>query len=405
MKGLTFSVSVPQWLALKALGPLSSKLFYSGPLATVKLAELPEPGPPRAGWVKINTIMCGFCASDLNLLMLHDSPTASPFTSFPCVMGHEVCGEIAEVGPGVEGLAPGDFVAVVPALPCAARGIDPPCPACAKGWFAACENTAEGDISPGMFTGICADTGGGFSPKFTAHQSQCFKLPEGFSPEAGALMEPFSVGLQAAYTNPPNPGEEVLVIGGGVIGNMVVHGLRSLDIDCKITVAERSGFAADFCRQAGADRVLLGGDLFAHAAEITGSKTYKPMIGPPIAQGGFSRIYDTVGSQATLNTAMRIMAAGGTLSQVGIGSDVKLDLTPLWLKRQSIVGVYATGYAQYRGQNRHMFDIGIDLVHSGKVDISPMVTHRYALDDYQALINDNLDKQGKKMMKAVVSFA
>ncbi len=172
MKALTFSVSIPQWLALKALGPLNKRLFYSGPLATVKLVDIPEPKLPSPESVKVKTHMTGFCASDMNLLFLKDSPTASPFTSFPCVMGHEICGEIADKGPGTEGIAIGDRVAVAPGLTCVPRGIDPVCKPCASGMFAACENTAKGNLAPGMFIGICSETSGGFAPYFVAHRSQ-----------------------------------------------------------------------------------------------------------------------------------------------------------------------------------------------------------------------------------------
>ena len=125
MEALRFSVKVPQWLALKVLGRVNKRLYYSGPLATVRLDDIPEPVLPGPDWVKIRTVRCGFCASDLNLLFLKDSPTASPFTSFPCVMGHEVCGEVAEVGLAVDGPAVGDLVAVSPGLDLCAPGHRP----------------------------------------------------------------------------------------------------------------------------------------------------------------------------------------------------------------------------------------------------------------------------------------
>lgn len=404
MKALQFSVSVPQWLALKLVGRISRQAFYSGPLATAKLVDLPEPRLPSPEWVRIKTLVCGFCASDLNLITLHDSPTASPFTSFPCVMGHEVSGEVVEAGPAVTGLVPGDRVAVAPALSCRARGIEPLCPPCAAGLFAACEKTAAGILAPGMFTGICKDTGGGFSPFFVAHQSQCFKLPEGVSPEHGALIEPLSVGLQTAYTNRPRPGDNLLVIGGGVIGSMIVQALRFVEPDCRITVAERSTFAAEFCKSVGADQVAVGGSLFDHAERHAGAVRYRPMMGPAIMMGGFQRIYDTVGNSATLNAALRCLASGGTLSQVGIGGDVKLDLTPLWLKKQTIVGVYGCGYAEYQGVRRHMFEIGLDLARTGQVHLDGVITHRFALEDFARMIEVNMNKDRHRAMKTVVTF-
>ncbi|MCP4566984.1 MAG: alcohol dehydrogenase catalytic domain-containing protein, partial [FCB group bacterium] len=177
MKALVFSASIPQWLTLKALGPLNRRLFYSGPLATVKLVDMPEPELPSPQWVKVKTLMTGFCASDLSLLLLRDSPTASPFTSLPCVMGHEICGEVVETGPDADGIAVGDVAAIAPALSCAPRGIDPVCRPCASGMLGACENYAAGNLAPGMIIGLCSETSGGFAPCFVAHKSQIFKLP------------------------------------------------------------------------------------------------------------------------------------------------------------------------------------------------------------------------------------
>ena len=404
MQALTFSVNVPQWLALQALGRVYRRAFYSGPLATARPADIPEPDLPTPQWVKVKTLRCGFCASDLNLIMLRDSPTASPFTSFPCVMGHEVCGEIVEVGGDVPNAALGDRVAVSPALSCEPRGIDPPCPPCGRGMIAACENTARGDLPPGMFIGINARTGGGFGQYFVAHRSQLFHLPDGMPPETGALIEPFSVGLQAVMNNRPEPGESVLVIGGGVIGQMIVRTIRALDIDCRIVVAEPGAFAGDRARRAGADEVIKGGDLLAQTVRLTGAVQYRPLMGQGICMGGFHRIYDVVGNSKTLNTALRCLAGQGTLSQVGIGHDVKLDLTPLWLKTQTIKGVYGCSFAEFRGVRRHMFDIALTLAAEGPADITDMATHTFRLDEFEKMIEVNLNKAAHQAIKTMVAF-
>ena len=404
MQALQFSVSIPQWIALKAAGFLSRKPFYKGPLATIKLVELPEPELPTDEWVRVESILCGFCASDLNLIFLKESASASPFTSFPCVIGHEICGRIVETGPAVTEVSAGDIVTVAPALNCAVRQIDPPCPACRQGMVANCENYAAGNLAPGMITGLCSDTGGGFAPYFAAHKSQVFKLPEDVAPEAGALIEPLTVGLQSVFSNPPQKKEKVLIIGGGVIGTMVLKAIRGLDLDCHVTLADPSGTAAESARKAGTDAVISDGDLPSNTVRLTGATRHKPMMGPDILMGGFARIYDTVGSPETLNMAMRCLAAGGTLSQVGIWHDVKLDLTPLWLKQQTIKGVYGCGYATYNNKRMHMFDIALDMVRKGKIELEGMVTHKFALDEFTEMIEVNLAKEQHRAVKTAVSF-
>jgi len=404
MQALQFSVSIPQWAVLKALGTVSRRPFYRGPLATVKLCDIPEPSLPTEQWVTVETQMCGLCASDMNLIFLKESPTASPFTSFPCVIGHEICGRIAAVGSRVTRVQPGERVTICPALNCRARQIDPPCPACRQGLVANCENYARGNLAAGMITGLCTDTGGGFAPRFVAHQSQVFKLPQGCSPEAGMLIEPLTVGLQAVYGNRPRAGETVLIIGAGVIGTMVLKAMRALEIDCTIAVADPSEFAGRQAVRNGADHVITHGRLLEAAVDLTAATPYKPMIGQDILMGGFARIYDTVGSPQTLNTALRCLAAGGTLSQVGIWHDLKLDLTPLWLKQQTLRGVYGCGYALYKGRPRHMFEIALDMAARGIVELDGMVTHTFSLDQFEQMIEVNLDKEKHQAIKTAVVF-
>jgi threonine dehydrogenase-like Zn-dependent dehydrogenase len=373
-------------------------------LATVKLTEVPEPVLPSDEWVKIKTWMCGFCGSDLNLILLRESPTGSPFTSFPCVIGHEICGEIIEVGRSVAGFEVGDGVTVAPYLSCAVRGISPECPACRSGKVAACENFARGSLAPGMFTGICKEINGGFAPFVVAHQSQLFKLPPGISPEAGVLTEPFSVAIQAVWDNRPQDGEAVLVIGGGVIGSLIVRAIRGLEIDCRITVAEKSDFAAKWCRKAGADRLITDGDLFDGTVQTTNAARYKPMMGPDILMGGFSRIFDTVGNSGTVNIGLRCLAAQGTYSLVGIEHRLRFDPSPLFFKLQTIKGAFSAGYVTENGQRRHVFELALKMAHEQKVDLEDMVTHKFALDDFDKILEINLAKGRHRAMKTVVSF-
>lgn len=404
MKALQFNVNVPQFVAAKTLRTLFGKqVFYKGPVKTISLADIPEPNLPTPDWVKIKTIYCGFCGSDLNLILLHDSPTASPFTSFPCVTGHEIVGEIIETGTGVDGFKAGDMVTINPGLGCETRGINPVCPSCRDG-RASCENFAEGSLLPGMFSGINKGINGGFAPLMVAHKSQLFKVPDGMSPETAVMTEPVSVALQAVLDNMPKENEKILVIGGGVIGNLIIQSVRALVPGCSISLIEPSSFAADLAKKAGADEVIPFKDVFSQTSRITGAKIYKPMLGMDISMGGFNRIYDTVAAKATLNLSMRLLAAMGTLSIVGIGGDVKLDLTPLWLKLQTIKGVYGYGYSEFNGKRQHVFEIALDLMQQGKIQAENLVTHKFAIEDYEQMIEVNLNKGQHKALKTVVSF-
>ncbi|MFO7665914.1 MAG: alcohol dehydrogenase catalytic domain-containing protein [Desulfobacterales bacterium] len=404
MKALQFSASAAKFLVLKPLGALFPFLFYKGPLATIRLVDIAEPALPGPDWVKLRTLLCGFCGSDQSLIFLKDSPTASPFTSFPCVLGHELCGEIVEIGKGVTDLKIGDRVTVSPGLTCTARGINPACPSCRSGRPGSCENTAKGHLSPGMFTGICRDIGGGFAPYLVAHKSQIYKLPEGISPETASMTEPLGVTLQAVMDNRPVADDKVLVIGGGVIGNLIVQSIRAFGISCSITVVEPSLFHAELAVRAGADHIVTDGDIAGAAIQITGAESYKPILGKSILMGGFTRIFDCVGHTDTLRAAMRSMAGGGTLSVVGIGDEVKFDLTPLWLKLQTIKGVYAHGVNLVDGRQEHVFETALRFSASGRVRLHEMVTHKFPLTSYQEMIEVNMRKSANRAVKTSVFF-
>ncbi|MRR17421.1 MAG: alcohol dehydrogenase [Deltaproteobacteria bacterium] len=403
MKALQFNVNAPKFLIIQALRPVSVSFCYRGPFSTVALVDIPEPKLPSSEWVKIKTRLCGVCGSDMNLIFLKDSPTASPFTSFPCVPGHEICGEVVETGPDVSHCKSGDLVTIAPSLNCATRAIEPECPSCAEGLIANCENFAEGAFSPGMFIGICKDINGGFAEYLVAHKSQVYVVPEGVSPESAALTEPLSVGLQAVLDNRPQDADRVLVIGGGVIGAMVVKCLRALNSACEITVAEPSSFAAGYMKSCGADRTIKGGIIDA-AVEIAGGRAYRPMLGERVVMGGFDKVYDTVGHADTLKMALRVLATGGVLSVIGIGKEARLDLTTLWLKLQTVKGCYGCRYNNIGGVAKHGFQMALDLISSGKITVEDMLTHKFPLAQYREMIEVNVNKEASQAMKTAISF-
>ena len=206
------------------------------------------------------------------------------------------------------------------------------------------------------------------------------------------------------FDNIPATGDRVLVIGGGVIGNLIIQSLRILSPDCHISAIEPSSHAADLALKLGAQQIIPWKSVFEHSASITGAKVYKPMLGSEISMGGFNRIYDTVGNSSTLNTSLRLLAALGTLSVVGIGKEVKLDLTPLWLKLQTVKGVYGYGLVAHDGKVRHVFDVALELMATGRVNAETLVTHKFQLNDYLEMVNVNMNKGRYKAVKTLVSF-
>jgi len=101
---------------------------------------------------------------------------------------------------------------------------------------------------------------------------------------------------------------------------------------------------------------------------------------------------------------MRAMAGGGTLSVVGIGDEVKLDLTPLWLKLQTIKGVYVHGVNLVDGRREYVFETALRFAAAGRVHLHAMVTHTFPLTRYQDMIEVNMRKSANRAVKTAVSF-
>lgn len=403
MKAVRFNISIPQYLALKAFGWLGKSIYYSGPLSPVRLVDIPEPPLPSPQWVKIRVLRCGVCTSDINTILMNNSPAWLSYTSFPSVLGHELSGLVVEMGKGVEGLKEGDLVTVCPVLNCKARGITPECPACRVG-LACCENFAEGSLPPGMALDLCSGTVGGYSQYVVAHKSQVYKAPAGAAPEDIALVEPFSIALEAVLTNLPRKDEHVLVIGGGVIGNMVIRAIRALDIPCKITVAVSSNFTAELSNKAGADFTIKGKDLLKEAAKVTGGKCYRPLLGPEGMMGGFDRIYDCFSHSDTVSLAVRSARTGGTVSLVGISNEIKIDPTLMWVKLVTLKGTLYYGMHDWKGKKRHVFEIALDLLSGKKLDLQSLVTHRFRLQEYKKMIEINVNKGKYRAVKTMFSM-
>ena len=403
MKALQFNVSIPQFLALKAFGTVIKSAHFAGPFSALRMVEIPEPGLPAGDWVKIKVNRCGVCASDVNTVMLKNSPAWSAYTSFPSVLGHEIAGTVTEIGAGVTGLQAGDLVAVCPVLNCKVRGIEPECSACRQG-LSCCENFAEGKLPPGTALDVCSGTLGGYSEYIVAHRSQVYKIPSGTSPETVALVEPFAIALESVLSNKPENNEQVLVIGGGVIGNMVIHAIRALGIPCSITAAVSSGFTAQLARKSGADHTITGNRQLEQAAEITGGKCYQPLLGPSTMMGGFDRVYDCICNSDTVTVALRAVRTGGVVSMIGLSGEVKFDPTMVWVKLITVKGSLYYGLHEWEGKRKHAFEIAIDLVIKKDLKLQDMITHRFKLAEYRKMMEVNVHKVKYRAVKTMFIF-
>jgi threonine dehydrogenase-like Zn-dependent dehydrogenase len=220
------------------------------------------------------------------------------------------------------------------------------------------------------------------------------------------LVEPFACGLHAALMSFPNDGETVLILGAGTIGLMQLAALRVLGSKARILVSARYPFQAEAAKKLGANEVLVEGDLYAQVAEHTGARIFKPIIGKRVLVGGVDRTFECVGKNSTLDDSIRLTRPKGKVVIVGMPGMAKgVDLAPLFDKELQLVTSYSYNHAEkWQGQTRRTYDIALELMAEGKVDLGWMVSHRYRLEEYKRALKEIGDKKKHKIIKAVFDF-
>lgn len=407
MKGVVFDADIKKYVGTLMLGKINKKLSYGGVTCTVYRDNIKEPELLGQDWVKIKTSFGGICGSDLNLVYLHDSPSASPFVSFPFIIGHENMGVISEKGSNVEGFEVGDRIIADPILSCRVRGIEEECPSCRSGNAALCSNFTKGSLSPGMSIGSCKDTGGSWGEYYIAHKSQLIKLDNDTKGEDAVLVDAVASAFHPVARNFPDDNEKVLVVGSGIIGLMVVACLSALGSKADITILARHKFQGDLAGRYGADNVVYtrDGDYFSTFADITGGALYKPIIGKRVMTGGFDRVFECVGSDLSIDESLRFTKQGGTMVLIGLASAPRgVDWTPIWLKEVKLHGAYWASTESIGGKTASTYSHTLDLIQSGKIDTRPLVTHVFDIKDYKKALEVASNKGKHKSIKVLFGF-
>lgn len=366
----------------------------------VKIVDLPDPGFLRPDWVVTKPRLTGICGSESKQIFFDYASFTSPeraagsdfrdnpmknFVSFPHVMGHEVVADVVAVGPEAEGLEVGDRVVLNPWLTCAPRGIEPMCPACVAGDLSQCWSFAKGDLAPGIHTGMCKDVPGGFGELMPAHDSMLFKVPDSISDEQAVFADPFAVSLHGITRHPPQPNSLVLVYGAGALGTSAVAILRALYPDVEVMVVARFDAQRQLAESLGAKTVAPEPreELVEVVAAWSGG-VLQPADGLPMAfPGGIDVVYDTIGAAETLEVGARLLRARGTLVKLGMHGPARWEDTPLYFKEITFTGSNAFGFEEVEGVRRHGIAHYLDLVAQDRVDLTPMLTHTFRLDEWR----------------------
>ncbi len=353
MRALVFSRQPLRYAAAAVAGRVSpGKGARVGPLA---LKDDDEPELPGAGWVRFRPRLAGICGSDLATLDGRSSRYFEPIVSFPFTPGHEVVGDLDD----------GSRAVLVPVLTCEARGVQPRCPMCATGRINLCERIAFGHLEPGLQSGFCADTGGGWSTVMVAHRSQLVPVPDGMTDETAVMVEPTACAVHAA--SQVEGAATVAVIGAGTLGLLAIAALRATPGIGTIVATAKHPEQRRLARQLGADQVTAPNELARAIRSATGSFVVDGQL-----TGGVEVVVECVGSESSLTQALQVVGPGGDVLLVGMPGHVGLDLTPLWHRETRLRGCYA--------YTRGDFDRAVELV--AAADLGRLVSAMYPLDRY-----------------------
>jgi threonine dehydrogenase-like Zn-dependent dehydrogenase len=316
--------------------------------------------------VRLRPRLSGICGSDLALLEGKASSYFDPIVSFPFTPGHEVVADV------LDGELAGRRAVVIPILTCAVRGIDPMCDRCQAGAIHLCERTAFGHLAPGLQSGFCEDTGGGWGPEMVVHERQLVEVPDDLTDEQAVLIEPMACAVHATE----GWDDDTVIIGAGTLGLFTLAAIAhqySRHQPRAILVAARYPHQHAIARAIAAaggiaDITVTTPPKLASMARL---QSGSHLAGEQLT-GGFARVIDCVGSSESITQAMQVVAPGGEIDLVGMPGDVSLDLTSVWHREVALRGRYA-----YRRQD---FDTAIEIVR--RFDLGRLVSATYRLDDH-----------------------
>jgi len=311
----------------------------------LRVHEEPIPRLTEPDHVLLRVAAVGICGSDCHF---YERGKIGRFVvKEPLILGHELAGTVVEIGREVQGLKPGDRVAVEPGIPCRR------CPRCKGGRYNICEQEVIFMATPGLIHGA-------FREYLTWPADLLFKLPETMSLEDGAMVEPLAVGVQACRRGGIAPGHSAAVLGAGPIGLLAAqtaaaygaHPVVVTDvIPLRVALAEKLGLAAV---DAGKE------DPVEAMRRATDGK------GPDV-------VIETAGTIPTIRQAMTAVRTGGVVVLVGLPpeDEATLPLMDMLQREYDLRSVFR--YA-------NCYPAAISLIAAGRIQLAPLRTHEFPLE-------------------------
>jgi L-idonate 5-dehydrogenase len=320
-----------------------------------------------SGQVEIAIEAGGICGSDLHYYNHGGFGTVR--VREPMILGHEVAGTIKALGQGVSHLAVGDRVAVSPSRPCNE------CEYCLRGEQNHCLNMRfYGSAMP------MPHIQGAFRQRLVAEAWQCHKVADGVSINEAAMAEPFAVTLHGVNRAGALLGKRVLVTGCGPIGALAIiaaraHGAREVvATDVMETVLKKA-------LEIGADRVINVAETPEQLSTYSSNKGY------------FDVQFEASGNERAVRSGLEVLRPRSTLVQLGLGGDVSIPQNIVVAKEIEMKGTF---------RFHEEFGLAVDLINQRRVDLKPLLTGTYPIEDAVAAFESAGDRT--KSMKVQLAF-
>ncbi len=328
----------------------------------LRIETVSKPKITNKNEVLVNIKAAGICGSDLDRV-LHTGTY-----KFPTIPGHEFCGIIEAKGEEVKDLKIGDKVVVAPMLPCMK------CDSCASGNYGQCEDYD--------FIGSRRD--GAFAEYVVAPQVNVLKMPSNVSFEEGAVVEPAAVTLHGMRKVKINPGETVVVLGCGPIGQIAVQFSKIMGATKVVAV--------DIVDEKLSEAQKLGADITVNSMKEDPIEAIKKVTGGK----GADVTIETAGSNITQEQSLRATKNLGRILLLGTAhKDVVFP--PKSFERiirgeLELVGSWNSYSAPFPGVE---WRATMDFISSGQLKVKPLITHRFNLEEaadvFQKLKNRELN--------------
>ena len=399
----TLELSPKRVILTQFLGRFWRGAYFSS-FAPLQVQNLPRQPLPASNWVRVRNHLSGIGGSDLHMIYVDSdfriAPAALPSHrhSYP---GHEVVGEIIEVGDDVQHLHVGDRVVLQSGPSCISTGAQALCRSCASGNYSLCERA---NLLPGP-----EPIGGGWSEEMLVHEYQLFRISPEMSDEQAVLLEPSAVAVHAVLRSLPQSGDHVLIIGSGTIGLLTLQVIRALVPGATVSVMARYPFQIEQATRMGAAHILYAQDSYQGVERATGAKLFTGMFDNKMLIGGYEVIFDTIGSKETIHNALRWVRAGGAVVLIGLSlHTMRLDLTPIWYQEIDLVGTLGHGMETWpigSHEYRSTFAITAELIESEQLHPEKLITHRFSLSNFREALSTATTKEYSRAIKVVFDYA